>query len=103
MAGARWTKAKGPWVGKDEKADIVDILTGKEGYDIIPTTVVNQTVFNLSATPINPGSVRLFFANGVEQVNGVDFTVAGSTLTYSGVPALGAPGSETAIVKYFHA
>ena len=103
MAGPRWTKAKAPWVGKDETGSIADLLTGKEAYERIPTTVVNQTVFTLANTPINPGSTRLFFEGGVEQVNGVDFTVAGSTLTYSGVPALGAAGSETAIVKYFHA
>ena len=39
------------------------------------TAGAGQTVFNLSATPASGGTV-LLFVNGVEYVNGVDFTVA---------------------------
>lgn len=51
------------------------------------TPTAGQTVFNLSATPINPASLA-FYVNGVDYA-GNGATVSGATVTWSGPFALG--------------
>lgn len=60
----------------------------------------SQTVFVLTHKPINAQSTELFIS-GVSQTIGIDYTLSGFTVTYSGIPAL--VGGEEVVVKYFEA
>lgn len=65
------------------------VLADKEVYDIFLVSAHGQTQFWLSDPPLNPETLRMFAQEGIEQVNGTDFTVSGSLVTYiSSVPVL---------------
>ena len=49
--------------------------------DIFDTTVLNQTVFVLTGTPLIPSNT-LMTVNGVEINNGTHFTILGSVVTF---------------------
>jgi hypothetical protein len=57
-----------------------------------------QTDFIVTNTPLSQQSTELFI-NGVSQTVVTDYTLSGSTVTYSGIPAL--LGGEQVVVKYF--
>lgn len=61
------------------------------------TATASQTIFSLSAAPINQSSTELFIA-GVSRTVGVDYTLSGSTVTYIGSPSLS--GGEIVVIKY---
>lgn len=54
----------------------------------VPTGTINSTnkAFTLSKTPAGP---ILLFLNGVEQLDGTDYTLSGSTITYAAAPVTG--------------
>ena len=62
------------------------------------TATPNQTAFTLAHTPINQQYTELFIT-GLSQIVGIDFTVTGNVLTYSGAPAL--LGGEEVVIAYF--
>ena len=55
--------------------------------ETIPVTFNGQAVFALSLTPQDPKAVKMYF-NGLKQQHGVDYTVAGQNVTYTGTPSL---------------
>jgi hypothetical protein len=63
------------------------------------TAIASQTVFVASGTPVNQQATELFI-DGVSMTVGVDYTLSGSTVTYSGAPPL--IGGETVVVKYLY-
>lgn len=64
-----------------------------------PSVSAAQTVFNMVNTPINQQSTELFI-DGISMTVGVDYTVIGNVLTYSGTPAL--DGTEDVVIKYLY-
>lgn len=89
---------------RDEFRDSIDplvppIVSGSFQYEVIPVTVGAQTIFPLAFTPINPTKVEMVHLNGIEQENGVDFTVAGNIVTYIPPPVLNPP--QKVLFKYF--
>lgn len=93
-------QAKGPWTGPpDDLMQIVDVVK-HEKYDIITAVSNNQKIFALTWTPVDGSKVRMFPQYGPEQVNGVDFTVAGQTVTYAGEDQAFDAG-DRAVFKYF--
>jgi hypothetical protein len=72
--------------------DVVDVIffragTGAPVQVTIPVTVNGQTIFHLGTVPVLPYATE-FFVNGVKNRFGTDFTLSGSTITYTGAPAL---------------
>jgi hypothetical protein len=53
-------------------------------YTLNSTDIDNKFI-NLPFQPLSPSSVRLNIVGGIEQVNGVDFTVSGSILSWNGL------------------
>lgn len=70
-------------------ADLATVVVAGTSYTDVFSGNGVQTVFTLTA---NPGSVNALdiAISGVSQVNGVDFTVSGATLTFTNAPPLGA-------------
>jgi hypothetical protein len=64
---------------KDGILAMLDDIPTKQPFSIVATA--GQTDFPLPSTPTTPASVTAF-RNGVEAANGVNFSVAGSTLTW---------------------
>lgn len=58
-----------------------------------------QMDFVVAGTPINQQSTELFI-DGISMTVGTDYTLSGSTVTYSGAPAL--TGGEDVVVKYLY-
>ena len=52
-----------------------------DARDVLTITVNNQTVFNLSMTPENVNLTQLMI-NGQKQTYGIDYTIAGTVLTW---------------------
>lgn len=71
--------------------------------EIIPITntdVTNKYV-TLTTTPLNPNAVRLNMVGGIEQLNGVDFTVTGNILSWDGLGLDGfIDNTDILIVQY---
>ena len=55
--------------------------------EIIPITSLDVTnkYVTLSSTPLNSNAVRLNMVGGIEQLNGIDFTVTGNILSWDGL------------------
>lgn len=62
------------------------------------SATTSQTAFYLAYAPISQQSTELFI-DGVSQTVGTDYTVSGTTVTYSGIPSLS--GGEEVVIKYF--
>jgi hypothetical protein len=62
------------------------------------TATIGQTNFVLSFAPISQQATELFI-NGMSQTIVTDYTLSGSTVTYSG--SIGLVGGEEVVVKYF--
>ena len=69
-------------------ADLATVVVAGTSYTDIFSGTGSQVAFLLTA---NPGSVNALdiAISGVSQVNGVDFTVSGTTLTFTSAPAAG--------------
>ena len=70
-------------------ADLATVVVAGTSYTDIFSGTGSQVAFLLTA---NPGSVNALdiAISGVSQVNGVDFTVSGTTLTFTSAPPTGA-------------
>jgi hypothetical protein len=71
-----------------DASDLASVVVAGTAYTDIFDGTGTQTGFTLSA---NPGSVNALdiAISGVSQVNGVDFTVSGTTLTFTSAPPAG--------------
>ena len=71
-----------------DSADLASVVVAGTSYTNVFSGTGSQTAFSLSA---NPGSVNALDVaiGGVSQVNGVDFTVSGTTLTFTSAPPSG--------------
>lgn len=79
-----------------DTADLASVVVSGSAYTNIFNGTGAQTAFALTA---NPGSVNALdiAISGVSQVNGVDFTVSGTTLTFVDAPPA---GTGNVVVRY---
>lgn len=63
---------------------ISGVATVTETFTLTNTNITNKSV-TLLGTPVISADVRLSPINGVEQVYGTDFTISGTTLSWSGL------------------
>lgn len=57
-------------------------LLDKEIYHIHTCTASNEVSFTLPSVPLNSGSVRMVPEGGIEFFNTIDFSVAGTIVSY---------------------
>jgi hypothetical protein len=90
-----WDEAGAAIVNRDA-ADLASVVVAGTAYTDIFDGTGAQTIFVLTA---DPGSVNALdiFIGGVKQVNGVDFNVSGTTLTFIAAPP---PGTGNVAVRY---
>lgn len=89
-------QAKAPWVGTDTDPNAIHYAD--QVYDLIPVTADGQTAFTLTRAPQN-GIVEMTPVSGIEQIQGVDYTLAGDVITYTGSVTLNA--GDLVLFKYF--
>jgi hypothetical protein len=61
------------------------IGAGEWFYYTLDSSDINNKKIPLPREPFSPGSVRLNIIGGIEQVNGTDFIVIGSELSWDGL------------------
>lgn len=66
-------------------------LTGHTHVEVAPTGTINGTnkVFTLPDSPSPPSSLMLIYNGMLMTQSGVDFTLAGDTITYEKAPKTG--------------
>ncbi len=93
-----WNAAANALVNLDA-SDLASVVVAGTAYTDVFDGTGGQVAFGLTA---NPGSVNALDVaiSGVSQVNGVDFTVSGTTLTFTAAPP---SGTGNVVARYVQA
>ena len=79
---SEWGSIEGDITQQQDLMNLISSMGQLFQYEVHTTEITEQTIFTLNHTPIDPSTVSMIVVNGNEIINGQDFIVDGSNVTY---------------------